>query len=69
MVLQKIFFLNFNVFLLFRYYLPLEKGYPFSLNKLESPPPKDDLRQVWLKLTPLLLFPLEEGLSPSFDQT
>jgi hypothetical protein len=40
----------FSVFLLFRYYLPLEKGYPLRLNKLESPPPKDDLCQVYLKL-------------------
>jgi hypothetical protein len=41
---------NFSAFLLFRYYLPLEKGYPLYLNKLESPSPKDDLCQVWLKL-------------------
>jgi hypothetical protein len=41
---------NFSVFLLFRYYLPLEVGYLFRLNKLESPLPKDDLCQVWLKL-------------------
>jgi hypothetical protein len=27
----------FSVFLLFRYYLPLEKGNPLPLNKLESP--------------------------------
>jgi hypothetical protein len=40
----------FNIFLLFCYYLPLEKGYPLPLNKLESPSPKDDLCQVWLKL-------------------
>jgi hypothetical protein len=36
---KKIFFLNFSLFLLFRYYLPLEKGYPFRLNKLEFPSP------------------------------
>jgi hypothetical protein len=36
--------------LLFRYYLPLEKGYSLGLNKLESPSPKDDLCQIWLKL-------------------
>jgi hypothetical protein len=36
--------------LLFRYYLPLEKGYLLPLNELESPSPKDDLCQVWLKL-------------------
>jgi hypothetical protein len=29
---------------------PLEKGYPLPLNKPESPSPKDDLCQVWLKL-------------------
>jgi hypothetical protein len=28
----------------------LEKGDPLHLNKLESPLPKDDLCQVWLKL-------------------
>jgi hypothetical protein len=46
LVLEKNFFLN----LLFRYYLPLEKDYSFGLNKLESPSPKNDLCQVWLKL-------------------
>jgi hypothetical protein len=40
----------FSAFLLFHYYLPLEKGNPLHLNKLESPAPKDDLCQVWLKL-------------------
>ena len=44
------FFLNFSVFLLFCYYLPLEKGYPLPLKTLESSPSKDDLCQVWLKL-------------------
>ena len=44
-------FFNFvNVFSLFRYYLPLEKGGTHHLNKLESPSPKDALCQVWLKL-------------------
>ena len=28
---------------------PLEKGVAFHLNKLESPPPKGALCQVWLK--------------------
>jgi hypothetical protein len=50
LVLEKKIFFNFNVFLHFRYYLPLEKGNPLHLNKLETPPPKDDLCQVWLKL-------------------
>jgi hypothetical protein len=40
---------HFSVFLLFCDYLPLEKGNPLHLNNLESPPPKDDLCQVWLK--------------------
>jgi hypothetical protein len=44
------FFKIFSVFLHFHYYLPLEKGNPLHLNKLETPPPKDDLCQVWLKL-------------------
>jgi hypothetical protein len=45
---KKIFKKEFSVFLLFCYYLPLEKGNPFHLNNLESPHPKDDLCQVWL---------------------
>ena len=45
LVLEKKFF---N--LLYRYYLPLERGYPLGLNKLEFPSPKDDLCQVSLKL-------------------
>jgi hypothetical protein len=28
----------------------MEKGYPLRLNKFESPSPKDNLCQVWLKL-------------------
>jgi hypothetical protein len=40
----------FSVFLLFCYYLPLEKGNPLHLNNLESPFTKNDLCQVWLKL-------------------
>ena len=44
-------FLNvFNIILLFCYYLPLENVVAFHLNKLESPPPKNALCQVWLKL-------------------
>ena len=34
----------------FCHYLPLEKGEALHLNKLESPPYKDVLFQVWLKL-------------------
>jgi hypothetical protein len=40
----------FSVFLLFCYYLLLERGNSLHLIKLESPPPKDDLCQVWFKL-------------------
>ena len=44
-------FLNVvNVFLLFHYYLPMEKGMAFHSNKLDFPLPKDALCQVWLKL-------------------
>ena len=43
--------LNFiDVILLFRNYLPLEKGVALHLDKTESPLPKDALCQVWLKL-------------------
>ena len=44
------FFLNVSVFLLFCYYLPLERGDPLYLNNLESLSLQDDLCQVWLKL-------------------
>ena len=44
-------FFNFvNEFLLFRNYLPLEKGRALHLNKIAYPPPKDFFCQVWLKL-------------------
>ena len=39
-----------NVFSLFRNYLRLEKDRTLHFNKIESPLPKDDLCQVWLKL-------------------
>jgi hypothetical protein len=39
------FFKNFTAFLHFCCYLPLEKGDLLHLNKLETPPPKDDLCQ------------------------
>ena len=43
-------FFNFiNVFSLFHYYLPLEKGGALHLNKLESPSSRDTLCQIWLK--------------------
>jgi hypothetical protein len=47
---RKIILKIFSVFLLFRYYLPLEKGNPLQLNKFESTSPKDDLYRVYLKL-------------------
>ena len=48
-------FVNLKVFLLFRYYLPSEKGMAFHFNKLEFPLPKDALWQVWLKFGPVVL--------------
>ena len=47
--LEKIFKFH-QCILLFHKYLPLEKGVAFHFNNLESPPPKDDLSQYWLKL-------------------
>ena len=45
-------FLNFvYVFSIHCNYLPLEKGVIIHLNKFKSPPLKDTLCQVWLKLT------------------
>ena len=44
-----------NIFSLFPYYFPLEKGVALHLNKFESPLPKDILCQVWLKLAKLFL--------------
>ena len=44
------FFKFVNVFSIFHNYLPLEKGIALHLNKFESPPPKDALCRVWLKL-------------------
>jgi hypothetical protein len=46
----------FDVFLLFRYYLSLEKGYgeglsPLFEKKIESPLSKNIFFQVWLELT------------------
>ena len=49
-VLERRFFKVFNVFLLFHNDLPFEKGVALHLNKLESPPRKNVLCQVWLKL-------------------
>jgi hypothetical protein len=40
---KKLFKKKISVFLLFCYYLPLERGNPLHLKKLESPPLKDDL--------------------------
>ena len=73
------FFKIFSVFLLFCGYLPLETSNPLHFNNLESPPPQDDLCQVWLRLaqwfwrrflydpTPFLNFcdylPFEEDLT------
>ena len=44
-------FLNIlNIILLFCLYLPLERGVALHSNKFESPPLKQALYQVWLKL-------------------
>ena len=72
-----------NIFLLFRNYLPLEKGRALYLNKFKSPSHKDALCQFWLKLTNwswdfkickcifafLLLSPLGKGSCRFFAQT
>ena len=47
-VLEKRFLNLVNMFLLFHNYLPLKRTVDIYLNKLESPPPKDALCQVWL---------------------
>jgi hypothetical protein len=44
------FLIFFREFLLFCYYLPLGKGVVLDLYNFESPLPKDDLCQLWLKL-------------------
>ena len=48
--LRRRFFKFVNIFSLFPYYLPLEKGMALHLVKLESPIPEDALCQVLLKL-------------------
>jgi hypothetical protein len=50
LVLEKKILKFLSAFLLLRYYLPLEKGYPLYLNKHESLLSKDNVCQVWLKL-------------------
>ena len=77
-------FLKFvNVFLLCCKYLPLKKGRALDLNKLESPSPKDELYQVWLKLDhwfwrrnyfsmyfcKFVIISPWKGQGPSFEQT
>ena len=49
-VLKKKIFQYFQNNFTFSLLSPLEKGVALHLNKLESPPPKDALCQVWLKL-------------------
>ena len=66
-----------NIFLLFNYYFPYDKGMTLHLIKLKFPLTKDDMRQVWLKLTYVvnvsyaivLISPLGKGNGPSFEQT
>jgi hypothetical protein len=50
LVLEKKISKNFCVFLFFRYYLPLENGYPLRLKTPESYLSKDDVYQVWLNV-------------------
>ena len=62
----------FNAFLLFCYYLFLEKPWGLHLNKHEFPLPKNALCQVWLitdfeEFTLLLFAPLGKGCGPSYD--
>jgi hypothetical protein len=52
-----------SVFLFFRYNLPFKKGYLFHLNKLEFPPLKDNLCQIWLKLAPIILGKNDENVN------
>ena len=72
----------FRNIVLFRNYLPLEKGRALHLNKAESSSPKDALCQVWLKLAQrfwrkffkivnvfLQLSPLGKERGPSFEQS
>jgi hypothetical protein len=46
LVLEKKILKIFSLFLLFRYYLPLEMGYPLRLKTFELSSSKDDLYQV-----------------------
>jgi hypothetical protein len=57
---RRIFLKIFSVFLLFCYYLPLEKGNPLHINNLESPPPPPPPPQGWfvpiqVKIGPVVL--------------
>jgi hypothetical protein len=64
LVLEKKIFKYFEcifTFLLFCDYLPLEKGNPLHLNNLESPPPKDDLCQVWLEVENVKVYRQTDG--------
>ena len=63
-------FLNiFNIILLFRFFLPFVKGVALHSNKLEFPPRKSDLCQVWLKVAQSYLSPLGKGWGTSFEQS
>jgi hypothetical protein len=66
LVQENIFFQIFSAFVLFCYYLPLERDDPLHLNKL------DDLCRVWLELDPVILentifkwpYPIFVSISP-----
>ena len=56
LVLEKKIFKNFQCIFTLLLPSPLREGYPFRLNKLESPLPKDELCQVWsIKIGPVVL--------------
>ena len=75
---KKILKFIFNIILLFRHYLPLEKGMALHLNKLESPSlveigpvvlEKKIFKYFQYHFTFSKLSPLGEGFGPSFEQT
>ena len=67
MVLEKKIYNFVNVFSLFRYYIPLEKGRTLYLNKLKSLSSKDALCNfVNVFLVVCNHLPLDNGRTPSF---
>ena len=52
---NKYFFYFFNVFTLYRNYLPLGKDMALYLKKLKSPLPEDALCRVWVEIGSVVL--------------